>query len=205
MLRFATIFMCLFMVFTVSADQVILQPTLSLAKDSYICEGNPSGNYGQEEGLLISLSSSGDTMTLICFNELDDYVGVTVNSAELEFYVEYINELIYVSAQLIDESWNEDDVTWANRPALMPGTDIDFTIPDFGCWQTLDITDYGIEWLENGVANNGFYMMYDSTTYRTATLCSGQGSDPTYAPRLILDYTPLAVETASWGAIKVLE
>ncbi|MBD3372325.1 MAG: DNRLRE domain-containing protein [Candidatus Coatesbacteria bacterium] len=159
----------------------------------------PAGNH---VGIL---SCRCETMILLRFDELDDYQGVTVNALTLEFYVESISELIYTRVYRVGEGWSEDSVTWNNRPSLVPGTDIVSIIPDFGCRDDVDITDYGIEWLENGAANNGLYMIFDTDDYDSCVISSAENADPSHAPRLILDYTPLTVETASWGAIKAME
>jgi hypothetical protein len=185
-----------------SADQVVLQPTGTDSQDAYLEETDPNSNFGSEEELLVSLEAGGERSSLIRFTELDDYQGVTVNSALLELYVEHITELIDMSSWLVTENWDEATVTWSNRPSLLAGSDIQFAIPDFGYWKSVDVTDYAVEWLENGLPNNGIYLIYEGAEYRTATLCSGENSDDTQTPRLTLEYQPTAVETASWGAIK---
>lgn len=205
MTRSIMVLICILLIPPVFADQVILQPAASASEDSYIDQANPQSNYGQQETMLVSLAAGGETMILLRFDELDDYQGVSVNALTLEFYVESISELIYTRVYRVGEGWSEDSVTWNNRPSLVPGTDIVSIIPDFGCWDDVDITDYGIEWLENGAENNGLYMIFDADEYDSCVISSAENADPSHAPRLILDYTPLAVETASWGAIKAME
>jgi len=107
-------------------------------------------------------------------------------------------------AQTLDEYWEEDTITWNNKPDLgayyiaMAGPPVE------NYWWFTDISPFVIGWL-NGTLDNHGLCIYFNENYDEgdASFRSSDYGDNEYAPMLTIDYNPPGIESTSIGKIKV--
>jgi len=103
--------------------------------------------------------------------------------------------------------WDQDTVTWNNKPGydIHPAAYFTFTYDED--WIEIDVTELVEDWLDNDETPYGFYVGPYESHYCQACCYSGEYlENPVIRPALKMNYTPdSAVEKTSWGAIKALE
>jgi hypothetical protein len=176
--------------------------TLGVEDDAYIDEGNADTNYGGNPTLRIGRLSGYFIDTLIKFDDVESYEGVTLSSAILRMYVympspgvddNYINR--------ITEDWDENLVTWNNKPGKNNAITVNFDDPLHEGWIELDVTEIVETWLDGSFPHNGFYIGATISFSSYIVFVSKEGSE-NYRPELILYYSSAGVEPSSFGRVK---
>ncbi len=195
------------LVLVAGADTVTFQPDGAVGKDASVFDNTPNSNYGASPTLAWGYGSN-QSETYIAFNELNDsqYQGATVNSAILSLYVYSmggdVTDIFYVKP--VGSTWDESTITWNNRPTLFSAS-ISQNYPPGTGWLSVNITAWVQNWLDGAWTNNGLFF-YNSTGSTTNDYMNVRSSDYTadssLRPKLVLDYTPSAIEEATWGEIK---
>lgn len=196
------------LVLTASAATVTFQPYPSLGKDAHVFELTPDTNYG-DLALINCGSASGDRYTIyIEFTELNDpqYQDATVYSATLSLYVRRVegsSAYQFVGAA-VGSSWDEGTITWNNKPGPIAGSGTYHNYPSGAGWIDIDITTWVQNWLDGTWTNNGVYFRAYSggDDQYMSSRSSDYTTDPTLRPKLVLDYSGVAVEETTWGEIK---
>ncbi len=85
-------------------------------KDSYVSELNPTSNYGGQDWLKAGFgyTKSNELKSYLYFNFTDKPVDWT--KSEIFFDIWSIEQTINLTFCLINESWNEYNITWQNKP-----------------------------------------------------------------------------------------
>lgn len=177
--------------------------TLEVEDDAFIDEGNADANYGDNSTLRVGRLSGYFIDTLIKFDDVESYEGVTLNSAILRMYSStpspgvddnYINR--------ITEDWDENLVTWNNKPGKNDAITVNFDSPLYESWVELDVTEIVETWLDGSFPHNGFYIGATTSMSSFILFVSKEGSE-SYRPELILDYSSVGVEPSSFGRVKI--
>ncbi|MCD4733615.1 DNRLRE domain-containing protein [bacterium] len=196
------------LVLTASAATVTFQPDPSLGKDAHVFSLTPDSNHGD-----LSFCNWGTVAgywytTYIEFTELNDfqYQGATVYSATLFLYVrawsgDSSNQFVGAA---VHSYWDEDTITWNNRPGPISGSGTYHNYPAADGWMSVDITDWVRNWLDGTWTNNGFYFRVHSggDGQWNSVRSSDYTTDPSLRPALVMSYSGVAVEEATWGQIK---
>jgi len=195
------------LVLVAGATTVTFQPDPTLGKDALVSLNYPDHNYGDNVGLLWGYGS-GQWETYIEFLGLNDtqYQGATVTSAILSLYVYSMSggtsDSFWVTP--CATSWNENTITWNDRPSGTGGSWL-FTYPADAGWINIDITTIVREWLDGTRSNYGMYFInhhYSHDNDYLNTRSSDYADDSTLRPKLVMEYYGAAVEEATWGQLK---
>lgn len=163
----------------------------------------PNQNFGDH--VLIWNGYDDTKCESVLYFDLYSYMGATVNSAQLELYIDSSWGAMPETSVLLMNSagWDEMTVTHNTMPGQWVEPDLEFDPPMVGSWLVLDVADYVDYWVSDSRDNYGFMLYNYSMSYGGYYITSREGGSN--KPRLILNYTGAGVETASWGAIKALD
>ncbi|MBD3372320.1 MAG: DNRLRE domain-containing protein [Candidatus Coatesbacteria bacterium] len=207
----AFISLCLLVLGAFAATEV-LQPGPGDAKDVFIWGKYPDNN--NEGNYLFSGYDGGFVLDLIQFDGLDDamFDGANINSATLALYPRSSSSWggappIDVVFRMITETWDPATVTWNTMPGMDFTDEFYFNITQDTTWVEVDLTDFVVEWVENGAPNYGFIFGPPSDPgLMGVCYYNGEETDnPSYRPKLTVDYSGASVVETSWGSIKALD
>ncbi len=190
----------------------VLQPGPDDAQDVYIWQYYPDANF--EGGYLYNGYDDGFVLDLIQFDGLDDamFDGATINSATLALYPRSSESWggappLEVVFGMITEAWDPATVTYDTMPNIDFTDEFFFNITQDTTWIEIDVTDFVVEWVENGVDNYGMIFGPPSDPGFIG-VCFYNGeytTDPAHRPKLTVDYSGATVVETSWGSIKALD
>ncbi|MCP4230174.1 MAG: DNRLRE domain-containing protein [bacterium] len=180
-----------------------LQPGGADSQDSYIRSDQPDTNYGGAYDLNLGFNTGRTYYSYIRFDDLDDYLDETINSAELNLYVFYVSGTI-VDNNYVDvpsDTWDEDTITYNNAPAPAYAYTIGYSPPAENSWFSVDVTTIVQDWAAGTRDHYGFYLSNGGPSNgEFYSIWSAEGPND-LDPYLVIDYTT-AVESASLGNIK---
>ncbi len=181
------------------AESLVLQPGTE-GKDAGVCSlfGWNSMNFGDTEWYnAIGLVSNAAAFIEFDISAMPE--GATVNSATLTLWAEYREGQIYFRP--VVAAWDELTITWDNQPSIFdPEISHPITTCTSGCSQEFDITGIVQYWIEN--PNYGLRVIADSPYIGWMMASSDNLTKP--RPTLTIDYSLVAVDESSWGALKNL-
>ena len=140
--------------------------TASATKDSWVDENNPSTNYGSDLEIWINRNADNtEGHGLIHFDVSGLPDNINVISATLSVYSIFNRPqstapaagLFVVQPEAIISSWNENSVTWNNKP---PSTYLND--PGVGYqlgWLDYDVTNIAQAWVAGTVVNHGIKLV----------------------------------------------
>jgi hypothetical protein len=168
-------------------------PTFMAAADSWINEGSPTTNYGEDTTLRVGPVPGQrvyfDQQTLLQFDLSGIPQGSQVTSAKLELYQTNATgaERYAIWPDMLTKSWRELSVTWDDRPtATVVGSlsQLVDMVDGLKSWDVLDIVD---RWISGKDPNYGFLLRGDGVT---AGLREFEAHDAKNPPRLIIEFVP---------------
>jgi hypothetical protein len=182
-----------------TANEVTLNPV----DDAAISARHPDTNYGAEYRAWVGYDS-GWADSLVYF-DLSDYMGIIVEEATLELYVNdhwgTIPDRNWVN--LVDGTWDEDTVTWNTSPGYNNNHSLYFPAPTEGSWLSLDVEDFVEDWVDGTYNNYGFYLRQLDEFYCGFYFYTKEKAG-NRKPKLTITYQESDVETTSFGRIKAL-
>lgn len=182
-------------------NEIMIYPT----DDSYISQGKPNTNYKTSVYLKIRDYGSVDFLSAIKWNLLNNIpIGATIDEAILGVTVEATDFTSGGSAdiQLCDANWNENTLTYNNRP----GSDGNVTTLDGNSkgLKEVTITSTVQNWWSGAASNFGLrFELNISDTNKTITLSSKEGNNPPYL-KVKYSVTPNPSPIIEAGARKFL-
>jgi hypothetical protein len=181
------------------AESLVLQPGPD-GKDAGVCSlfGWNSMNFGGDEWYnAIGLVSNAAAFIEFDLSEIPE--GSTVNSATITLWAEYRESQVYFRP--VAAEWDEMTITWDNQPSTsVPEISYPVSTCTSGCSVEFDITGIVRYWLEN--PNYGLKVVADSPNLGWMMASSDNLTKP--KPTLTVEYSLVAVDESSWGAIKNL-
>lgn len=161
-------------------------------KDAKICSGTPGINYGS----LSNISGGYEDSTLqYCWDLLKFDLSQIPASANVinsmlaltAFQRNGTDQIININVSRALGSWQENTVTWSNRPQAS-GAITNFTVPTTN-WtqQSVNVTQMVQEWINGTYQNEGF-LLWNPMDTTNGILWYSKESGSNYAPTLVLDY-----------------
>lgn len=188
------------------AHTVVLQPDGAASKDASINQYDPDVNYGNDEYLWMGWDL-GWLDSLIKFNGLDSYMGVTVVSATLSLYAyqEWGTLPTGNWVARIDGDWAENTVTYNNNPGWNGDMYLYFDTVPINDWFNLDVSSMVASWLDGSFPHNGFFVAQNLQQDGGRWFYSGEyTTDPNLRPKLTLEYYGVDVQPTSLGTVKAM-
>jgi len=187
-----------------SAGEITFQPVPDIGKDTYVNQEQPNLNYGRQDTMYIGKVDNIINQILIQFVKLDDYIGTSIFSATLYLYfkVTYPIGETTLYMDIITEDWNQVTVTWNTKPDVA-GMPVSYGYPTSTerVWEQYDVTDVVRDWLNGTYDNYGWLIYTDDYIRHMANADTSDYSEPTYRPKLVVDFDS-PVESSSLGEIK---
>ncbi len=191
----------------VSADEITLEPS----QDAFVCDCVPGatnpmlGNQYLAQGRY----SACYNRTFIQWDLSSIPAGSIILNAEFriycaDFYGSPSGQMAYYR---VTEDWDEDTVTFINRPDhTTDGAVIETTWPTSSSWSVIDITGFVTDWFMGAEYNFGMLCHSDGCTSTSdCAYYSSRVSASAYRPRLIVTYTePGTLDAETWGALKAV-
>jgi hypothetical protein len=180
--------------------------TLNPDADSYVMAYSPS--FPRGDWTHISMGYDRGCVDALVRFDLSPYSDIDVSSAELQVYcfqnwdTPPADNYLYLTAN----AWDEATVVWDNKPGYDTSDELAFAAPAEETWLNLDVSEFIVDWIAGTYPNYGFYITQTTTVAGGFSFYSREYDDYDYAyiPRLVIQYTGGAVESASWGCIKAL-
>ncbi len=189
----------------VSADQVTLEPS----QDAFVCDCIPGatnpmlGNQYLAQGRY----SACYNRTFIEWDLSSIPTGSIIDSAEFRIYCAsfYGSPTGQMEYFCVIEDWNENTVTYNNRPDhTTNGAIFSSNWPTASTWNVVDVTTFVIDWFDGSLDNYG--MLCHSSGSPSTSDCayySSRVSSSSYRPRLVVTFTPAgSLEPDTWGGLK---
>ncbi len=201
MIRFITVTSLLVLAFAnLSFADVVELPS---TEDTSVFEKHPSTNYSGNSSIWWGEDDNCEIWALIEFGGLSDYSGVSLNSAILSVFITFGHEWGTDDNRVyrITGDWDEDTVSWINRPTYTTQGELVFGDPPYEVWCDLDVTGFVQDWLDGTYFDYGFCLTRVGPTDYSFRFPSREYSDPDYRPKLTL-YFPSPVESTSLGLVK---
>jgi hypothetical protein len=193
----------------------VLQPGPDECCDSFVVEDVPDQNWGSFGAMMFGCTSSWDTwLALLRFDELEDPRFDDIILQEASLWLMPVegggsgSPPLDCFVRKITEDWDQDTVTWNNKPQYDMYPTCDFTFTTETDWITIDVFEIVDDWITDGQPHQGFCVGPAENHFCTVYVCSGEYYNPGYhyyRPALRLTYSPTAVSETTWGEIKALE
>lgn len=160
---------------------VVVDPTVkiefSAIEDAHVLQSDPDNNYGSGESLYIDNSNNSDIYIKADLGSIPS--GSIVESAVLTVYVYNTFEYGNAWAYRVTEDWQENTITWNNKPADT-GTKFGEMLISSG-YQTLDITNLVQDWVNGTYSNYGLVLKsYDAKAWLHSSEYSYNGESRLY-------------------------
>jgi YD repeat-containing protein len=175
--------------YPVTIDPII--EGISPINDSYVSSGAPNNNYGSSNIMYVE---SGSRLAYLSFDMPNLESSDMVTSAILKLSREEYNKHTKVSVHKVLGPWNEQTITWNNKPAYDP------VWQDFSTSTTtkkLDITGIFNEWHRYG-NNYGVVLEQRSDVGSTDKFYSSNYSSSAYRPQITITYINAAGLEGYW-------
>jgi len=190
------------------ADEVALEPI----KDAFVCDCLPgqtnpyAGNQYLAQGRITACYHK----SFLQWDLSSIPADATITDAEFRIYVSQASgsgggQMVYFR---VIEDWSETTVTYNNMPDhTETGGVILSSWPGSSTWHTVDLTDLVIDWFAGTTDNFGIHCGSQNTPApHDVIYYSSRVSAPAFRPSLVVSYTiPSALETDTWGSLKVQE
>ena len=193
-------------VFSASAEVISLEPD----RDAFVCDCDPGATnpFAGDQFLAQGRISACYHRTFISWDLSSLPENIKITEAEFRMYCAQRDgspsgEMYYYR---VLENWNENTVTWGNKPDYTEDGGITLTEwPSANSWHTVDVTDFTINWYNETTDNYGLYCTaWLCTSINDCLFYSSRVSVPAYRPKLVITYTTGAdLEAATWGEVKV--
>lgn len=188
--RTAIIFCCLLTIFSgITLSDLSAQEwqTVEVSEDTYIRGGgNSDTNFGTATALLSKESSSqGYTRRILLKFDLSSIEG-TISKAILKLHCSEAADVPQYLYLIDDDSWQENSVTWNNRPSYsdMPGTSFQTSL---GLIE-VDVSGLIYDHIEEGQGPFlSFYIKRQDENVSTTSFFSKESDDPAKMPVLELE------------------
>jgi len=149
-------------VFAAAQDADTLQPGPE-GKDSYVNEGFPGQNYGDQVDLWIGITGGDFRRSFIEFDLLP-YAGRLLDSCFLDLWCykreKTVGATDTTGVWRVTQLWQENTITWNNQPGTDPAMFSSYADGDKDTWWTWDVKDMVQEWLDGTFPNNGFIIVF---------------------------------------------
>lgn len=170
--------------------------TLNPTQASYVYYNNAAKNYNDNDWLRVGVQADSSVRryyTAIQFNLSSIPSNSIISGATLRMY-SYSNECWKTSvtqlAKRITSSWSSS-LTYDTRPSVTTTNQTSHTTSgSYDTWEEWNVKNIVQEW-SNGTANYGFWMEQDGLTLEKGKCYKKSG---TYAPQLVIDYTPVGMK-----------
>ena len=159
--------------------------------DALVCEYYPDTNFGSREFIGVGNFCGGEDVSFIKFSLSDIPSGSIITSAELKLYAYLISgDPQNVNVYELASSWNENTVTWNNRPTSYYTNPVSTQyIDDEDDYYVWDVTQHVDDWFSGDRTNYGFYLKGTSTVYNNYIYFNSDESSY-YKPYLVVYYIP---------------
>jgi hypothetical protein len=178
--------------------------------DLYLDSSQPDTNFKSSPVLWVGKNVEGTLERSLIRVDLSFIpVGSTIISANLNLYLEEDasgkGNVTTIKPYAISDSWNVSTVNWNNQPAinkLIAGTSVNVSTPRYYSWTVTKLVD---EWINGGLANNGFELKTEETYLDTnKRFVSSNDNSPKlqeYKPILVIQYNPSSPLPVSVNAV----
>lgn len=191
-------------VFCAIADVVEIGPV----QDAYICCCKPDSTNpnGGENFLYQGQYGTCFDRTLIQWELSDIPAGATITDAEIQLYCEAFygsqsGEPVYY---LIEESWDEQTVTFNTQPNYSSVIMEIGYWPEVLEWCIVDITEFVVAWFSGSEENFGIYCHSQNTTGTCVPgFYSSNYSNVDLRPKLVVTYYEVELSATTWASIKM--
>ena len=191
------------LLFCAAAEVIEIIPS----QDAYICTCKPDSTNpnGGENYLYHGQWGSCYNRTLIQWDLSVIPAGAIIISAEMQLYCEAFygsqsGEPVY---NLIEESWDEQNVTYNNQPDYSSVIAAIGYWPDADEWYSLDVTEFVLAWFSGSEENYGICCLSQNTTGTCDPgFWSSNYSNGTLRPKLVVTYEEQELSGTTWALIK---
>ncbi len=176
------------------AETLTLQPG-SEGKDAVITDIFPNMNYGVDTALGVVVDPCikiERTYLEFDLSSVSLPPGAVIIHGDLRLYQSSGLESFSIGAYQVTSEWQENTITWNNRPSSLPEAEAFHTVsPASGAWRTWDIDDLVQGWIDGSIANHGILLKAadESTNEKIAEFRSSEYVyDATKRPKLVISY-----------------
>lgn len=161
--------------------------------DSFVRSWDPDHAYGTIYELCVDAYTDDICRPFIKFDLSGIPSGSTISSALFSYYYrrKYTNDPVGRTNNLhkITGSWDEDTLTWNNKPGYNPTVFSSYVIPGSFGWIETDITQYVQDKID-GETDYGFMVKDQYENYSGCNLCACMRSreNESYSPKLVIEY-----------------
>lgn len=181
--------------------------TFDSTADACILEGYPTENAGSTPDMWAGydelLDPDGEIVrSLVMFDLSTIPSGSTINSATFEAYLvgwyDYPDHYRDVAVHRITGTWSEGNVTWNNKPDYSESYDsVSIKAEEDWDWYSWDVTDLVQEWINGTHSNQGIMLRGPEQSGADSAWRSFSTREGPNPPRLVIDFTPPTVATAT--------
>jgi len=180
---------CLLLTGLSNAEALVLDLQPANGKDAQLRGLSPDGNYGGYGDLLTNFGGGKPNNGIFEF-DLSPLDGAMINSATISLYHE-ANNVPGSSFGLFQVMgpWEENTVTWNNRPAIgaAPASTLDINDGTRRIWRDWDVSDLVQGWASADYDNNGVLLKRLDQEAPIAYFLSSDHSG-SYGPKIYVDY-----------------
>jgi hypothetical protein len=177
------------------ADTVVFQPGGGDENDAHVTSSIPDANFGDNPYLRVGANPSSNIKirSYLEFTDLDNYCdgNYEVNSAVLTLYcIPYIGPVGEITLNPCASAFDENTITWNNKPSVYTGTSVSFDFPDAEVPYDIDVKPIVCKWVDGDYPHYGFRLrLEDESVLCGVYLGAAENADEDYRPMLTLDYT----------------
>jgi hypothetical protein len=170
-----------------------LQPVGTDGKDAFVSDLYPDFNFASHSNIIVGSRETGTYRGYLQFDLPTIPDGAVVETARLGLlYFDNKPEVAgNIGVYAVEESWNENDISWDNQPSCSSTPDNISNVPSsaglsFVYW---DISDLVQSWLDGSVPNYGMMLKNpEENNWQAWKYFRSSNYYSEYSPMLIIDY-----------------
>jgi len=156
---------------------------VDVGRDSWVLQSSPGKNYGSAGDMKVNPKSGNVAQALVRFQLPDIPAGCVVTKAELRLFASSYKNNRTLEAVRLAADWQENQVTWQNRPPLDGNV---VTTASGKGWRTWDVTPQ-VRWQYNN-ENHGFLIRDQKSGDNEQVFRTRENGNN--APRLVVTFGP---------------
>ncbi len=175
----------------VLAASVAARPQAPPSADTFVSASKSVTNYGLNSSLVVQSGGGGTALVQFNLSSLPSSVNPSqLNRATLRLFVSGLTASGTFDVFFINGAWNENNVTYANAPALGPSVALGVPVSSSAKnnYIEVDVTSALQAWMSGSQQNYGLALVPSPLSQISATFDSKEATNTSHEPQLLYSF-----------------
>ena len=159
--------------------------------DAFVSQDMPDYNFGSESTFWVGWFNSNEELGFVKYDLSPIPNDAIIESAYLVLWCVSNHSLTYMKANLVQGSWNENTITYNNKPSIYSQPQHSWSVPSQGgLIHRYNVVNLVRPWFESGYSNYGLRLAPNMSGSANYIIFSSKDGNPGWMmPRLEISYT----------------